>query len=73
MAYSVNVSLSDFDDRLLQLAAGRPSEERIRAELGVSAVRFYQRLNSLLDDACALEAYPSLVMRLRRLRDKPQM
>lgn len=73
MAYSVNVSLSEFDARLLELAEHAPSEERIRAELGMSRVRFYQRLNTLLDDASALAAYPALVMRLRRLRDTPKL
>jgi hypothetical protein len=37
-------------------------------ELGLSEVRYYQRLNTLLDDQRAVEYAPMLVHRLRRLR-----
>lgn len=44
-------------------------EEAIRAEFGLSAARYYQLLNALLDSPDALAADPMLVKRLRRLRD----
>jgi len=44
-------------------------EEAIRAEFGLSAARYYQVLNALLDSPAALESDPMLVKRLRRLRD----
>lgn len=42
----------------------------IRAEFGLSATRYYQILNSLLDSPAALAAEPMLVGRLRRLREE---
>lgn len=44
-------------------------ENDIAREMGMSAVRYYQLLNSLLDDPDALAAEPVLVKRLRRIRD----
>lgn len=44
-------------------------ENDIAEELGMSAVRYYQSLNALLDDPEALAAEPVLVKRLRRIRD----
>ncbi len=44
-------------------------EEAIRAEFGLSAARYYQVLNALLDSPAALASDPMLVKRLRRLRD----
>lgn len=44
-------------------------EEAIRAEFGLSAARYYQLLNALLDSPDAVVADPMLVKRLRRLRD----
>lgn len=48
--------------------AGR-REEAIRAEFGIGAVRYHQRLNRLLDTAEAEAADPVTVHRLQRLRD----
>ncbi|MFN8147918.1 MAG: DUF3263 domain-containing protein [Candidatus Nanopelagicales bacterium] len=45
-------------------------EQRIRAEFGWSATRYYQRLNELLDEPAALEAEPMVVRRLKRIRDQ---
>ncbi|TNM64358.1 DUF3263 domain-containing protein [Streptomyces sp. NP160] len=45
-------------------------EQAVRDELDLSATRYYQRLNALLDDPEALAADPVLVGRLRRLRDE---
>jgi hypothetical protein len=44
-------------------------EEAIRSEFGLSAARYYQVLNALLDSPAAIVSDPMLVKRLRRLRD----
>jgi hypothetical protein len=43
-------------------------EQAIRDTFGVSTTRYYQLLNTLLDDPRALEQDPVVVKRLRRLR-----
>jgi hypothetical protein len=43
-------------------------EQAIRESFGLSATRYYQLLNALLDDPAALAEDPVLVRRLRRLR-----
>lgn len=43
-------------------------EQAIRDTFGLSATRYYQLLNGLLDNPAALEHDPVLVGRLRRLR-----
>ena len=43
-------------------------EQAIRDLFGVSATRYYQMLNGLLESPAALEYDPVLVRRLRRLR-----
>jgi len=43
-------------------------EQAIRDQFGVSATRYYQMLNALLDNPAALAHDPVLVKRLRRLR-----
>jgi hypothetical protein len=43
-------------------------EQAIRAQFDMSATRYYQVLNSLLDSEAALAFDPLLVKRLRRLR-----
>ena len=43
-------------------------EATIRDLFGVSATRYFQTLNALLDNPAALAAQPQLVNRLRRLR-----
>jgi hypothetical protein len=45
-------------------------DEAIRTIFDISANRYYQRLNALLDDPAALEHDPILVKRLRRLRER---
>ncbi|HRW19641.1 MAG TPA: DUF3263 domain-containing protein [Dermatophilaceae bacterium] len=47
-------------------------EQAIRELFDMSATRYYQLLNSLLDNPAALEADPMLVKRLRRLRASRQ-
>lgn len=43
-------------------------EQVVRDRFGVSATRYYQELNALIDRPEALAADPLLVRRLRRLR-----
>ncbi|WP_326549706.1 DUF3263 domain-containing protein [Micromonospora sp. NBC_01813] len=43
-------------------------EQSVRDTFGLSATRYYQLLNQLLDNPAALAAEPVLVARLRRLR-----
>jgi hypothetical protein len=67
--------VSDVDVAVLQAEAARPGMtegQRTQAalQLGMSATRYAQRLNRLLDDPAALEQHPVLVNRLRRLRDR---
>jgi hypothetical protein len=43
-------------------------ERAIRSRFGLSAARYYQLLNALIDSPVALRHDPMLVRRLRRLR-----
>jgi hypothetical protein len=45
-------------------------EQAIRDTFGLSATRYYQLLNRLLDDPAALAHDPVLIGRLRRLRQR---
>lgn len=47
-------------------------ESRIHELFGITAVRYYQRLNVLIDQPAALAHDPMLVKRLCRLRDQRQ-
>lgn len=47
-------------------------ESAIRERFGLSATRYYQVLNSVIDRPDALAADPLLVRRLRRMRSAPQ-
>lgn len=67
--------LDDFDARLLEFEEHAPrslgaKEEAIREQLGISPVRYYQRLNLLIDAPAALAEHPTLISRLRRLREQ---
>lgn len=44
-------------------------DESIRAEFGLSAARYYQLLNAVIDEPEALKYDPMLVKRLQRARD----
>ena len=44
-------------------------EAAIRELFSISTPRYYQLLNALLDNSAAETAYPTLVRRLRRLRE----
>ena len=47
-------------------------EQAVRDQFGMSATRYYQTLNALIDDPAALAQDPLLVKRLRRLREARQ-
>ncbi|WP_091226334.1 DUF3263 domain-containing protein [Microbacterium sp. 3J1] len=66
--------LTERDRAILALETAWPrhggaKEEVIRAQLGMSAARYYQLLGRLIDSDRALEYDPMLVRRLRRIRD----
>ena len=66
--------LSERDRAILALETAWPryggaKEEVIRAQLGMSAARYYQLLGRLIESEAALEYDPMLVRRLRRIRD----
>lgn len=69
--------LSDRDLRILEFErqwwkyAGA-KEQAMREKFDMSATRYYQALNALIDRPEALEADPMLVKRLRRLRASRQ-
>jgi len=67
--------LDDLSQRILAFERQwwrRPGakERAIRERFGLSVTRYYQLLNSLLDDPGALAYDPVLVLRLRRLRQR---
>lgn len=62
-----DVTILDFAARAPRSLGAR--EEAIRVELGMSPFRYYQKLNSLIDDPAALSHNPQLIRRLQRLRD----
>ena len=68
-------SLTDVDKQLLDFESTwwrhkGSKEAAILDELGLTGVRYYQRLNVLLDDPAALAYAPMVVNRLRRGRIK---
>jgi hypothetical protein len=71
------VGLSDRDQQILGFErqwwkyAGA-KEQAIRELFDMSATRYYQVLNALIDDPAALELDPMLVKRLRRMRASRQ-
>ncbi|QGU01226.1 hypothetical protein CKALI_01635 [Corynebacterium kalinowskii] len=65
--------LSEADRTLLEFESRAPrnvgaKEEAIRAELGITPVRYFHRLNALIDDPAAVAEFPVLVHRLERIR-----
>ena len=65
--------LSERDERILAFEAkwwkhAGSKEQAIRDSFGLSATRYYQLLNALLDNPDALAENPVLIGRLRRLR-----
>lgn len=60
----------DFERRRWKHAGAK--EQAIRDAFDLPATRYYQILNTLLDDPAALAYAPALVGRLRRIRDARQ-
>ena len=77
MADDVTAGLDERDREILEFErqwwkyAGA-KEQAVRELFGLSATRYYQLLNALIDRPEALEADPLLVRRLRRLRSQRQ-
>ena len=63
-------AILDFEKSWWSLPASKESE--IRERFGMSATRYYQELNGLIDTQAALAYDPLLVKRLRRLRVERQ-
>jgi hypothetical protein len=76
-ASAATLELTDRDRRIIAFErqwwkyAGA-KEQAIRELFDMSATRYYQVLNALIDNPAALEADPMLVKRLRRLRTSRQ-
>lgn len=60
------LAILDFERRWWRHAGAK--EQAIRDTFGITATRYYQLLNGLLDNSAALAAEPVLIGRLRRLR-----
>lgn len=66
-------NLSAADLAILEFAQRAPAnpvvrEEAIRKQLKISPMRYYQRLNALIDTPAARAKYPMLLGALERLR-----
>ncbi len=77
LSAAIATDLSDRDREVLAFErqwwkyAGA-KEQAIRDLFDMSATRYYQVLNALIDSPAALEADPMLVKRLRRMRASRQ-
>jgi len=60
------LAILDFERQWWKYAGGK--EQAMREKFEMSATRYYQALNALIDRPEALQADPMLVKRLRRLR-----
>lgn len=65
-----DVRLLDFERAWWKYAGSK--DEGIREQFGMSTTRYYQALNTLLDEPAALAYDAVLVKRLRRERDRRQ-
>lgn len=75
MRFSIVSRVDPSDLAILDFAGRAPRslgarEDAIRAELGISPFRYYQKLNSLIDSPDALAERPQLVRRLQRIREQ---
>ena len=61
------IDILEFEHR--QFAGAGAKEEAIAETFGLSAARYYQKLNAVMDSVAAIEHDPMLVKRLQRLRD----
>lgn len=73
-SHEVSASLSDLEIRILDFESNwwrfaGAKESAIKELFDLSAPRYYQLLNDLIDREGALVASPMLVKRLRRLRE----
>src|SRR6187402_92664 len=62
-----DASILDFERQWWRHVGAK--EEAIRAEFGLSAARYYQLLNAVIDSPAAVRHDPMLVRRLLRARD----
>lgn len=65
---ALEAAILEFEGTWWSAPGGKESE--IRARFDLSAPRYYQVLNGLIDNPAALAAQPLLVKRLRRLRQR---
>lgn len=65
-----DAKILDFERQWWRYAGAK--DDAIKELFDLSATRYYQILNSLLDNPAALEHDPMLVKRLRRMRDQRQ-
>lgn len=65
-----DAQILDFERQWWRYAGAK--DDAIKELFDLSATRYYQILNSLLDNPAALEHDPMLVKRLRRMRDQRQ-
>jgi hypothetical protein len=65
-----DIEILDFERNWWKYAG--PKEQGIRERFGMSATRYYQILNNLIDQPAALIHDPLLVKRLRRMRAERQ-
>jgi hypothetical protein len=63
-------AILDFERTTWQHAGAK--ETAIREQFDMTAIRYFQTLNALLDNEAALAAHPLVVKRLRRLRAQRQ-
>lgn len=64
----LQLRILDFERQWWRHAGAK--EEAVRAEFGVSAARYYQLLNAVIDSPAAIVHDPMLVRRLQRVRDQ---
>ena len=64
--------LSVFDSEGTAVLMTTAKEQAIRDKFQMSATRYYQVLNALIDDPAALAHDPMLIKRLRRMRSSRQ-
>lgn len=65
-----DAAILDFEENWF--TAEVPKEQAIMDRFSMSATRYYQQLNQLIDRDAAVEYKPLLVKRLRRLRSQRQ-
>lgn len=74
-AYGTGMSLTSQERAILSCEARYPSvgaakNDVIRSQLGLSPVRYYQKLTRLIESVEAVQFDPMLVHRLRRIHEQ---